>query len=92
MDNRASNLFHIVATELDLIFICIRRRQHLYADDIVFFANTPEELQPGLDLLTDLLTEYCKRWKLTINVSKTKVLVFRKGSIRPRNISFTYYL
>ena len=59
----------------------------LYADDIVVFANTPEELQRGLNLLN----EYCKRWKLTINVAKTKILVFRKGGILPRNIAFTYY-
>ena len=58
----------------------------LYADDIVFFANTPEELQLGLDLLAD----YCKRWKLTINVSKTKVLVFRNGGPLPMDISFKY--
>ena len=58
----------------------------LYADDIVVFANTPEELQRGLNMLN----EYCKRWKLTINVAKTKVLVFRKGGILPRNIAFTY--
>ena len=58
----------------------------LYADDIVFFANTPEELQLGLDLLAD----YCIRWKLTINVSKTKVLIFRNGGPLPKDISFKY--
>ena len=58
----------------------------LYADDIVVFAKTSDELQRGLDLLAD----YCKRWKLTINVSKTKVLFFRKGGVLPRNISFNY--
>lgn len=58
----------------------------LYADDITIFANNPDELQRGLDLLV----QYCKRWKLTINVSKTKVLVFRKGGALPRNLSFNY--
>ena len=58
----------------------------LYADDRVVFAKTSDELKRGLDLLAD----YCKRWKLTINVSKTKVLVFRKGGVLPRNISFNY--
>ena len=37
----------------------------LYADDIVIFANTKEQLQNSLDLLL----EYCNRWKLTINIS-----------------------
>ena len=40
----------------------------LYADDIVIFSNTAEELQSSLDLLSD----YCKRWKLKVNVSKKK--------------------
>ena len=39
----------------------------LYADGIVIFANTEEQLQTS----SDLLSEYCKKWKLTINVSKT---------------------
>ena len=58
----------------------------LYADDMVIFSNTAEELQFGLDLLSD----YCGRWKLKVNVSKTKVLIFRKGGLLPRNLAFTY--
>ena len=58
----------------------------LYADDIVIFANTQEQLQNSLDLLL----EYCNKWKLTINVSKTKVMVFRKGGVLPRNLVFYY--
>ena len=45
----------------------------LYADDIVIFANSAEELPQSLDVLLN----YCYRWKLTVNVSKTKVMVFR---------------
>lgn len=58
----------------------------LYADDIVVFANTQEQLQNSLDLLL----EYCNKWKLTINVSKTKVTVFRKGGVLSRNMGFYY--
>lgn len=58
----------------------------LYADDIVIFSKTAEELQSGLDLLS----EYCQRWKLSINVSKSKVLVFRKGGMLPRDMTFIY--
>ena len=58
----------------------------LYADDIAIFSNTAEGLQSGLDVLSD----YCARWKLKVNVSKTKVLIFRKGGILPRNLAFTY--
>ena len=58
----------------------------LYADDIVLFANSAEELQEGLNMLSD----YCKRWKLKINVSKTKVMIFRKGGMLRRNLTFFY--
>ena len=37
----------------------------LYADDIVIFGKTPEELQKSLDILE----EYCSRWKLTVNTN-----------------------
>ena len=58
----------------------------LYADDIVFFANSPDELQRSLDLLSN----YCYIWKLTVNISKTKVMVFRNGGILPRDLAFYY--
>ena len=58
----------------------------LYADDIFIFANNAEELQIGLNLLSDC----CTRWKLKVNVSKTKFLIFRKGGTLPRNLVFMY--
>lgn len=58
----------------------------LYADDIVIFSNTMEGLQKGLDVLED----YCRKWKLTVNIDKTKVMVFRKGGNLPRNLSFNF--
>ena len=33
----------------------------------------------------DLLVVYCKRWKLTINASKTEVITFRKEGLLPSN-------
>ena len=56
----------------------------LYADDIVIFANSAEQLQESLNLLFD----YCCRWKLTVNVAKTKIMVFRKGGILPNDLAF----
>jgi len=58
----------------------------LYADDIVVFSDTAAGLQKGLDLLQ----EYCNRWKLKINVQKTKVIVFRKSGMLPRNLKFVF--
>ena len=42
------------------------------ADDYVFFEETPEELQ----LLLNQLKPYANKWSLTVNVNKTKVIVF----------------
>ena len=56
----------------------------LYADDIVILANSSEQLQESLNILS----YYCSRWKLTVNVAK--VMFFRKGGILPRNLAFYY--
>ena len=58
----------------------------LYADDIVIFAETSEGLQYGLDNLA----EYCKKWKLTVHIDKTKIMIFRKGGNLVRDLSFNY--
>ena len=50
----------------------------LYADNIVIMSETEEGLKHGLFLLEN----YCNRWKLTVNATKTKVYDFqerRKG-------------
>ena len=44
----------------------------LYADDTVIFANSEFGLQKALDSLEN----YCKIWRLNINCSKTKILIF----------------
>ena len=58
----------------------------LYADDIVIFSNTSDGLQRGLNVLSD----YCNKWKLTVNVDKTKIMVFRKGGNLPRKLDFMF--
>ena len=58
----------------------------LYADDIVILSESEAGLQMGLDILKD----YCDRWKLTVNVNKTKVMIFRKGGTNRRNVKFDY--
>ncbi|MCG8044774.1 MAG: reverse transcriptase domain-containing protein, partial [Candidatus Thiodiazotropha endolucinida] len=58
----------------------------LYADDIVIFSMSSEGLQKGLDVLS----EYCNRWKLTVNTDKTKVMIFRKGGNLARNLVFSF--
>ena len=46
----------------------------LYADETVIFAESTEELQTILIFFL----KYCSEWKLSINVSKTKIVVFSK--------------
>ena len=58
----------------------------LYADVIVILFESEAGLQMGLDILKD----YCDRWKLTVNVNKTKVMIFRKGRTNRRNVKFDY--
>ena len=37
----------------------------------------------------NVFEEYCKTWKLKVNISKTKIVVFGSGSL-PKNVKFTY--
>ena len=53
---------------------------------MTIFAETAEGLQIGLDILES----YCNRWKVTVNIEKTKIMVFRKGGILPRDMRFFY--
>ena len=58
----------------------------LFADDMVIVGNSPEDLQNSLNLLF----KYCSDWGLTVNIQKTKIVVFRKrGQIREGE-SWTY--
>lgn len=56
----------------------------LYADDIVIMAESVDELKK--DLL--LLEQYCDRWKLSVNSTKTKVMIFKKGGRLRKKIFF----
>ena len=44
----------------------------LYADDTIIMAESPNELQLALNAVND----YCKTWKLKINIDKTKIIRF----------------
>ena len=58
----------------------------LYADDIELLSET----ETGLQQCLDLLEQYCDKWKLTVNINKTKIMVFRKGGLLRRNMCFKY--
>lgn len=51
----------------------------MYADDTVIFSDTISGLQKELDYLAN----YCDLWSLTVNTSKTKIMVFRnRGGLK----------
>ena len=50
----------------------------LYADDVILLSDSSTKLQNALDVTQN----YSNRWKLKINVIKSKILVFKKGRRR----------
>ena len=50
----------------------------MYANDTVVLAESEDEMQKSLNTLR----EYCEEWKLKINVTKTKIMIFSRGKIR----------
>ena len=47
----------------------------LYADDTIILAESPDELQVALNAVQG----YCTTWHLTVNASKTKIMIFSRG-------------
>eukprot|EP00745_Piridium_sociabile_P014687 TRINITY_DN21651_c0_g1_i6.p1 TRINITY_DN21651_c0_g1~~TRINITY_DN21651_c0_g1_i6.p1 ORF type:complete len:655 (+),score=42.51 TRINITY_DN21651_c0_g1_i6:130-2094(+) len=47
----------------------------MYADDIVLVSDSVTDLQKKIVCLEN----YCKKWGLTVNMDKTKVVVFKNG-------------
>ncbi len=43
-----------------------------YADDIVLIADSKKELQN----MMDVVTRYCRKWRLEMNLTKTQIVVF----------------
>ena len=57
----------------------------LFADDTLLLASTVDELQ----ILLNKLSTYCKKWNITVNINKTKVMLF-KASNRPEQFELFY--
>ena len=54
--------------------VYLKLYQLLYADDTIILAESHVELQAALNTMH----LYCKPWKLEVNASKTKIVIFRK--------------
>ena len=59
----------------------------LYADDVVKGAVTVKRLQD----MINVLQEFCNKWGLLANMTKTKVMVFRKGGVLRNNEKWYMY-
>ena len=55
----------------------------MYDDDTALLAESPSILQN----MPYLFHEYCLKWKLKVNIDKTKIMIFSKGRL-PTNIHF----
>ena len=58
----------------------------LYADDMILISDTRFHLQQMLSKLN----EYSNRWRLNVNIDKTKITVFRNGGYLKKNASWKY--
>lgn len=58
----------------------------LYADDIVIFADKPHILQ----LMINRLERYCMNWSMKVNLSKSKIMVFRRGGKLANHEKWTF--
>jgi hypothetical protein len=56
----------------------------MYADDLVLFSETADGLQYQLDVLF----QYGNDWSLTVNTSKSKVVIFRNGGVVSPSLSW----
>lgn len=57
-----------------------------FADDMTVLGSTPGELQRKINRLY----EYFENLSLIVNIDKTKIVIFRKGGNRGKNLTFWY--
>ena len=58
----------------------------LYADDLILMSTSHESLQKCINKLE----QYCTTWKLDINLSKTKIMIFNKQGALIKKYKFYY--
>ena len=78
--NGLDNLSHSFRDHLsnDEVDIYLKLFTLLYADDTIVLAENHTDLQSALNGVKD----YCNTWNITVNTSKTQVVIFSRGKIR----------
>ena len=76
-DSLSPLLFILFISDLPILLreISCHLKSLLFADDLVLFSTSKEDIQRALDILCS----FCKRNKMEVNLDKTKVLKFRRG-------------
>lgn len=64
----------------DEIVIYFKLLVLMYADDTVLFSDNSYDLQKSLNFFQ----EYCALWKLNMNISKTKIVIFGRGKLKQK--------
>ena len=73
---RTNNVVSIDCTlQTDELFMYFNLFVLLYADDTVIFADSANNLQHVLNIFEN----YCTVWRLTVNIDKTKIMIFGRG-------------
>jgi Reverse transcriptase (RNA-dependent DNA polymerase) len=73
--------------DLDLPTLCgVQAPALFYADELDLVSTSVRGLQAQLDLLES----YCKRWRLTVNVKKTKVVVYAAQAAAPPVLTYMH--
>ena len=57
-----------------------------YADDTVILAESSDDLQKQINYFYD----FCMKWRLKVNIKKSKVLGFSSNGCLPNTIKFKY--
>ena len=68
----------------DELFVYLKIFVLLYADDTVIMSENRNDMKTALKVFE----QYCEEWKLTVNIEKTKVLIFSNGKLSKQDIYF----
>ena len=71
-----NDIFEILnnCNENDIILEGMKVNALMYADDLIILSDTKEGLQKQIDRIG----VYCDKWKLEVNIKKTKIMIFNR--------------
>ena len=95
-DNLSPQLFNIYINDLPqtieegvthpIQLLDTKLNSLMWADDIILLSETKEGLQKSINNLQN----YCMKWKLDINLKKTKILIFNKSGSKIKTYIYMF--